>query len=200
MAPNREHADHYTKRAKSEGYPARSVYKLEEIQKRMHVISPDDTVLDIGASPGSWSLYVHRRLLKPGGRIVSVDLKPLGINPIPSNISFLMGDAFSDQILKKLEELGPYDCIISDAAPATTGNRSVDTLRSQQLAESVIHTANTLLKAHGNLVIKIFQGGGEQDVIKQMRSIFSKVKPLKPKACRNESFEVFLIGLDKKNP
>nr|MDA3835839.1 RlmE family RNA methyltransferase [Spirochaetales bacterium] len=93
---------------------------------------------------------------------------------------------------------GPFDVIISDAAPATTGNRSVDTLRSQGLAESVISLAEEHLKKHGNIVIKVYQGGGEQELLKQMRTLFNKVKPFKPKACRSESFEIFLIGLDKR--
>jgi 23S rRNA (uridine2552-2'-O)-methyltransferase len=108
------------------------------------------------------------------------------------------GDAFSEEISEKITEHAPFDVIISDAAPDTTGNRTVDTLRSQQLAESVLETAKQLLKVHGNLVIKVFQGGGEQELIQQMRTLFAKVKPQKPKASRSESFEVFLIGLDKR--
>ena len=199
MAKNREKADFYAKKAKQEGYPARSVYKLEEIQQRFNILRPGDSVLDIGAAPGSWTLYTHRKLLKGTGHIVAVDLKPLALNPIPGTVSFFQGDAFSEEIQKSLSASGPYDCIISDAAPATTGNRSVDTLRSQNLAESVVSLAAEHLKEHGNLVIKIFQGGGELEVIRQMRVLFSKVKPLKPKACRNDSFEVFLIGLDKRS-
>ncbi len=197
MGKNREQADHYTKKAKKEGYPARSVYKLEEIQQKFHMIKPGDKVLDIGAAPGSWTLYTHRKLIKGTGSIVSVDLKPLELNPLPPTVTPLIGDAFSEENLKVMTELGPYDCIISDAAPATTGIRSVDTMKSQGLAESVVYVAQSQLKTHGNLVIKIFQGGGEQEVIKNMRTIFAKVKPLKPKACRNESFELFLVGLDK---
>ncbi len=198
MAKNREQADFYTKKAKKEGYPARSVYKLEEIQQKFRVIKPGDAVLDIGAAPGSWTLYTHRELIKGTGSIVAVDLKPLGLNPVPPTVTALTGDAFGEDNLQEITGRGPYNCIISDAAPATTGNRSVDTLRSQGLAESVIEVARQQLKPHGNLVIKIFQGGGEQDVIKLMREFFTKVKPIKPKACRNESFEVFLVGLDRK--
>ncbi len=197
MTKNRDQADYYAKKAKKEGYPARSVYKLEEIQHRFRIIKPGETVLDIGAAPGSWTLYTHKEILKGSGKIVSIDLRPLKLNPLPKNITFIQGDAFSEEILHMIDFYGPYDCIISDAAPNTTGNRSIDTLRSHGLAESVVSFAADHLKPHGNLVLKIFQGGEEQGVMQQMRTLFTKVKPLKPKACRNESFELFLIGLDK---
>jgi 23S rRNA (uridine2552-2'-O)-methyltransferase len=198
MGNTREKADFYTKKAKQAGYPARSVYKLEEIQNKHHLIKQGDCVLDIGAAPGSWSLYTQRQILKGTGQIVAVDLKPIEINPIPKNLICYTGDAFSESTGELIASHGPYDVIISDAAPSTTGNRSVDTLRSENLAESVIDLAQHLLKPHGNLVIKIFQGGGEQELIRKLRTQFSKVKPLKPKASRSDSFEVFLIGLDKR--
>ncbi len=194
----RDKADFYTKKAHKEGYPARSVYKLEEIQATNNIIKPGDSILDVGAAPGSWTLYTHRELIKGKGSIVAVDLNPLNLNPIPPTVTFFQGDAFSKEIRSKLVEKGPYDNIISDAAPMTMGNRSVDTARSENLAEQVLYLATEHLKQHGNLVIKIFQGGGQQEILKQMRTIFTKAKTTKPKACRSDSFEIFLIGLDKK--
>lgn len=194
----RDKADFYTKKAHKAGYPARSIYKLEEIQQNNHIIKPGDSVLDVGAAPGSWTLYTHNELLKGKGSIVSVDLNPLNLNPVPPTVTFFQGDAFSKENRAKLVELGPYDAIISDAAPMTIGNRSVDTARSENLAEQVLFLAKQHLKPHGNLVIKIFQGGGQQEILKQMRLIFKKAKTTKPKACRTDSFEIFLIGLDKK--
>ena len=185
----RDKADFYTQRAHKEGYPARSVYKLEEINSTSRLIKPGDTVLDVGAAPGSWTLYTHRVLLKERGKIVSVDLNPLSLDPIPPTVTALVGDAFSKEIRARLVEEGPYDAIISDAAPMTTGNRIVDTSRSEYLAEQVVMLAE---------VIKIFQGGGEQEVLRKMRTIFAKAKAFKPKASRDDSFEIFLIGLDKK--
>lgn len=198
MGKSREHADFYTLKAKKEGYPARSVYKLEEIQQKFKILQPGNTVLDVGAAPGSWTLYTQRKILQGRGAIVAVDLQPLALTPIPHGVTFYQGDAFSPEIQDKLIEAGPYDTIISDAAPATTGNKAVDTARSEGLAESVVALAVEHLKKSGNLVIKIFQGGGEQRITRLMREHFSKVKAFKPQACRNESFEVFLIGLDKK--
>ena len=193
----RDKADFFTKKAHSEGYPARSVYKLEEINAAHRIIKPGDTVLDVGAAPGSWTLYTHRELLKGKGRIVSCDLNPLSLDPVPPTVTEITGDAFSKEIRARLVEEGPYDAIISDAAPMTTGNRIVDTTRSEYLAEQVVMLSEEQLKPHGNLVIKIFQGGGEQEVLKKMRTLFKKAKAFKPKASRDDSFEIFLIGLDK---
>lgn len=194
----RDKADQYTQRAHREGYPARSVYKLEEIQEKFHLVHQGSHVLDVGAAPGSWTLFCDRVLLKGNGSIVSVDLNPLNISPIPPTVTAFVGDAFSKEIRAKLVELGPYDAIISDAAPMTTGNRSVDTSRSEWLAEQVVFLAEEQLKVHGNLVLKIFQGGGQVEIIQKMRQLFSKVKPFKPQACREDSFEIYLVGLDKK--
>lgn len=194
----RDKADSFTLRARREGYPARSVYKLEEINKTHKLIKPGDTVLDVGAAPGSWTLFTHRELIKGKGKIVAVDLNPLNIDPIPPTITAFVGDAFSKEIRAKLVEEGPYDAIISDAAPMTTGNRTVDTTRSEWLAENVVYLAQEQLRVHGNLVIKIFQGGGQEQILKTMRTMFTKAKAFKPKACRDDSFEIYLIGLDKK--
>ncbi len=194
----RDKADSYTARAHKEGYPARSVYKLEEINLKDRIIKPGDSVLDVGAAPGSWTLYTHRALLKGNGRIVSCDLNPLSLDPVPPTVTEVTGDAFSPEIRERLTSLGPYDAIISDAAPMTTGNRTVDTSRSENLAENVLLLAKEQLKTGGNLVIKIFQGGGEQSILKDMRETFTKAKAFKPKASRDDSFEIFLIGIKKK--
>lgn len=194
----RDTADYYTLLARKEGYPARSVYKLEEIQQRHKIIKPKDRVLDIGAAPGSWTLYTHRKLIKGEGKIVAVDLNDLELNSIPSTVTFFKGDAFSKELKEKLIENGPYNAIISDAAPKTTGNKTVDTLRSEQLAEEVINLATEHLIKGGALVIKVFQGGGEAELLQKLRTLFNKAKPFKPKASRSDSFEIFLIGLDKK--
>lgn len=194
----RDKADSYTQRAHKEGYPARSVYKLEEINASHHLIKPGDSVLDVGAAPGSWTLYTHRELIKGKGKIVAVDLNPLNLNPVPPTVTAFVGDAFSKEIRAKLIENGPYDAIISDAAPMTIGNRTVDTTRSEWLSEQVVILAKEQLKEHGNLVIKIFQGGGQVEILKSMREMFVKAKAFKPKACRDDSFEIYLVGLDKK--
>lgn len=199
MAKSRRNtADSYTLRARKEGYPARSVYKLEEIQKQFKIIKRGDTVLDVGAAPGSWTLFTNNVLLKGVGKIVAVDLNPLNINPVPHTVISFVGDAFSKEIKLKLIEHGPYDAIISDAAPMTTGNRGVDTSRSEYLAEQVILLGSEHLKVGGNLVVKLFQGGGEQELMKLLRTLFTRAKVVKPKACRDDSFEVYLVGVGRK--
>lgn len=194
----RDKADSYTQKAHKEGYPARSVYKLQEIQLQNSIIKPGDKVLDVGAAPGSWTLFTHRELIKGNGQIIAVDLNPLNLNPVPPTVTAYVGDAFSKEIREKLTSHGPFDAIISDAAPMTTGNRTVDTTRSEYLAEQVVFLATQQLKQHGNLVIKIFQGGGQVEILKNMRTMFAKAKTFKPQACRADSFEIYLIGLDKK--
>ncbi|HPX28613.1 MAG TPA: RlmE family RNA methyltransferase [Sphaerochaeta sp.] len=199
MAKSRRNtADSYTLRARKEGYPARSVYKLEEIQKQFAIIKKGDTVLDVGAAPGSWTLFINNVLLKGVGKIVAVDLNPLSINPIPYTVISYVGDAFGNEIRPKLIEHGPYDAIISDAAPLTTGNRGVDTARSEHLAEQVILLGAEHLKTGGNLVVKLFQGGGEQELMKRIRTLFTRAKIVKPKACRDDSFEIYLVGVGRK--
>lgn len=188
----RAQADHYSLRAKKEGYPARSVYKLEEIQKKYQIFTPGGKILDIGASPGSWTLYCLRNIGRKG-EIAAIDLKPLTIKEDP-RLFFLQGDAFSEENRVHLQNRGPYDTVISDAAPATTGNRTVDTGRSFSMAESILHEARRYLSPGGNLVIKIFQGGDERELLKRTEALFSKARLFKPKACRSESFETYLIG------
>ena len=184
--------DYYAIKAKKEGYPARSVYKLMEIQQKFKIIDKSSGILDIGAAPGSWSLYILKEL--KSGFLVSVDIVPMEINYKGDNFTFLQGDAFSEETLAKIKEKGPYKTILSDAAPSTTGNRTVDTERSLQLVESVIALAEKTLSPGGSLVVKIFQGGGEKKVMEQMKKMFKAVKIFKPDAVRKISFETYLIG------
>jgi len=185
--------DHYGARAKREGYPARSVYKLQEIQKKHKVLKREAKILDIGAAPGSWSMFAAETA--KSGSVVAVDLKELEIPINYGNITAFQGDAFSDAIKAEIEPLGPYDVLLSDAAPATSGNRTVDTARSQGLAEQCIDLAFDVLKPGGNLVVKVFQGGGEKDLIDTLRRHWKSVKPFKPSSSRKESFEIFIVAL-----
>ena len=121
--------DHYSLQAQKEGYPARSVYKLQEIQDRFQVFPREGRILDVGAAPGSWSLYVLRNT-GPGAVLAAVDLKPLAAAGEDPRFHFIQGDFFAPENLEAFLGWGPYDTILSDAAPATTGNRTVDTSRS----------------------------------------------------------------------
>lgn len=184
--------DHYTRSAKKDGYPARSVYKLMEIDRKYRLLFPDAVILDIGASPGSWSLYASRKAVR--GKVVSVDLKPLEC-VLPKNCLALTGDAFDAATIELIMKEGPFNLVLSDAAPSTTGNRTVDTTRSFEIAENVISLYLRVLKPGGSMVVKIFQGSDERDLAQRIKNQFRQVKFFKPEASRSESFETFLIAL-----
>ncbi len=188
--------DYWSKKAFAENYPARSVYKLEEMNKKFNLFSKSDKVLDLGAAPGSWTVFVLR-YLNEQGRITSVDLKPLDDAVYDERLSFFQGDMYDSKILKAVKDLGPYDAVICDAAPATTGNKTVDTARSSGLVELALYYAQEQLKQGGNFVVKIFQGGDQQIHLQEMRKFFKKAKAFKPEACRSSSFETYLLGLEK---
>lgn len=187
--------DHFTKNARQKGYPARSVFKLQEIQRKFYLIRKGDQVLDIGASPGSWSLFVVKELK---ARVVGIDLQEPDdrLKELPG-MNFLRGDLNDVGIGDTLQELGPYDVVISDAAPKTTGNRLVDTQRSYALTERVLELASVCLIQGGHLVMKIFQGGAEQELRERIKGNFRSVKAFKPRSSRKESIETYLVGICK---
>ena len=218
--------DHWALKAQKEGYPARSVYKLKEMDEKFALLKKSRSaksassgpfrVLDLGAAPGSWSLYLLRKFLnKPGGSqgakqynpapfaLVAVDLAPLsracdqGLFDKPEFI-FIQGDFTDSENRGKILSLGPYNLLISDAAPATSGNRSLDTIRSLELAGTALDYARTCLSSGGNLVIKVFQGGDTGDLLKNIRGLFKTGRSFKPQSCRAESFETYFLGLGKK--
>ncbi len=201
-----ERPDFWALKAQKENYPARSVYKLQEIDAKFSLFrgaSKDSyRILDVGAAPGSWSLYVLRKL-GAAARLTAVDLAPLsrvhdkGLFDRES-FFFVQGDVTDPAVREILLARGPYRLVLSDVAPATTGNRSVDTLRSLGLAEEVVGYAEQALAPGGNLVVKVFQGGDTADLLKRLRLLFNTAKSFKPEACRSESFETYYIGLDKK--
>ncbi len=189
-----EKPDFWAKKAKTEGYPARSVYKLMELDEKFRIFKPGLRVLDIGAAPGSWSLWALKRL-KGTGFLSAVDLSPLGMTPPYDNFFFVQGDLYADATKAALREKGPYDLVMSDAAPATSGNRSLDTDRSEAIVEAVIAYAEEFLVPGGSLVAKLFVGGGERELLDRIKTRFREARGFKPKACRSESFETYLVGL-----
>jgi 23S rRNA (uridine2552-2'-O)-methyltransferase len=171
------------------------VFKLQEIQERHHPLRRGARVLDVGASPGSWSLYILD-MLAGSGSVTGVDLNP----PDPKLLArrdyrFIEGDFFEPAVVAAIAAAGPYDAIVSDAAPQTTGNRGMDTARSAAIARKVLSLCATCLAPGGSCVLKIFQGGEERDVLAAMRSAFAQARALKPKASRSESMETYFLGL-----
>lgn len=186
--------DFWSKKAFAEGYPARSVYKLKQIDKKFDVFKNASKILDLGAAPGSWTTYVLK-LLSKDGLCVAVDLHKL-VPPITdTRLHFFQGDMYDKNIFEKIKKLGPYDAVICDAAPATTGNKTVDTSRSEGLVELAFYYAIENLNMGGNFVVKIFQGANQQRILQEFRKIFKSVRTFKPKASRASSFENFLIGM-----
>lgn len=192
-----EKPDFWSQKAFSEGYPARSVYKLKEIDEKFGMIKKSTVVLDLGAAPGSWTTFLLRKL-NGNGKVVSCDLNPLAKTVKGDNLVFIQGDLNAPKIRAQIKAHGPYDLVVCDAAPKTTGNRIVDTASSEQLVEMAIWYAQAMLKPGSNFVVKIFQNGDQQRLLKTMREIFTTAKGFKPEACRQESFETYLIGLNKK--
>jgi len=204
--------DYWQQKARKEGYPARSVYKLKEIDEKFDLLKPLKgalRVLDLGAAPGSWSLYVLRKMTANGNvkdlksLLAAADLSPLSREFDKGlfdggNFFFVQGDITAAEVKEALLSKSPYSAIISDAAPATTGSHTVDAARSLELAETVIAYAQDALAAGGNLVLKIFQGGESGAILKRMKALFETAKSFKPEACRGESVETYFVGLGKK--
>ncbi len=189
--------DYWSKKAFSENYPARSVYKLEEMNQKFNLFKKSDRVLDLGAAPGSWTVFVLR-FLSEAGRVTAVDLKPLDSAVYDERLKFFQGDMCNKAIVNAVKELGPYDAVICDVAPATTGNKTVDTARSSGLVELALYYAQEQLRPGGNFVVKIFQGDDQQAHLNTIKKLFKTAKAFKPQACRSSSFETYLLGLDKK--
>ena len=186
----REVKDHYFHKAKKDGYAARSAYKLEEIDKKHHLLKPGYRVLDLGCCPGSWMQYTSKRVGQAGS-VLGVDLQALSIQ-FPNNVTVLQEDVFELLSSGKLSE--PFDIILSDMAPKTTGIKSVDAERSYNLCECALMIAQSYLHPHGALLVKAFQGGKFDQMRKEFQQAFQNVKICKPQSSRKESVEIFLLG------
>jgi len=184
--------DHYTRLARKERFPARSVYKLQEIQKRFAVIGAGDNVLDLGCAPGSWLMYAAG-LTGPSGRVVGVDLTPVAVS-LPAHVTVHTRDVF-ELVEEPAAFFGQeFDVVVSDMAPATTGSRSVDAARSHQLCEAALAIARKVLRPGGSFVCKIFQGEDFQPFCGAVRAVFREFRIFKPQSCRKASKEIYLIG------
>ncbi len=187
--------DHYFKKARKQGFPARSVYKLEEAQKKYRFLKPGQAVLDLGACPGSWSKYAAG-VAGPKGLVVAVDIQKLSV--MADNIHVLQRDVY-DLKLSELREISPYFAVVlSDMAPKTTGRKDVDHFRSVALAERALVLARELLKPGGTFFCKVFQGEDFPSFRNDCRESFRSVRVVKPKSSRPESVELFLLCTDKK--
>ncbi len=188
--------DHYSRRAKKERFPARSVFKLQEIQSKHHLIKKGDKVLDLGCAPGSWLLYAAN-LTGNKGQVVGIDLKPVA-EKVPPHVRIYNGDILTldDRFFESLGK--DFNVVVSDMSPATTGNKHVDSARSYNLCQAALSIAQTLLIPGGSFVCKIFQGEDFKEFSDSVRSVFKSHKIFKPQASRKASKEIYIIGLGKK--
>jgi len=190
--------DYYYKKAKKENYPARSVYKLEEAHKRFNIFKKGDTVLDLGCHPGSWSIYAAR-IVGINGKIIGVDLQKSQKYSFAgaAKIELIRGDIYDDALVETLIE-EEFKVVLSDMAPKTTGHKFSDHLKSLELSRRALDIAKNVLPTGGNFYCKVFQGEDFPDYVAEVKTIFKKVKVVKPKSSRVESREVFVLGRDKK--
>ncbi|MDX1775045.1 MAG: RlmE family RNA methyltransferase [Desulfobulbales bacterium] len=192
--------DYYFKKAKKEKYPARSVYKLEEAQKKYRFLKSGNFVLDLGCQPGSWSIYAARTV-GPKGFVAGVDLlqgKKVDIAG-GAEVVLLCDDIMADDIVEKIKRLRKrFHVILSDMAPRTSGNKWVDQQQSLNLARRVLELAEKLLDTGGNLYVKVFEGEDFKEFVDSVRNCFKTVKIVKPKSSRIESREVFVLGMGFK--
>lgn len=189
--------DHYFKKAKEQNFVARSVFKLEEIDQKLKIIKTNQKILDLGASPGSWSQYCSKKI-GPQGRILGVDLTSIPLK-LP-NATFIQADLRDinlEEIFEQNGFNGPFDVVLSDMAPKTTGIRVTDQTRSFELCEIALDVAKKFLKKDGHFVCKLFHSDEFANLRDLMKKEFSRVEIVKPDSTRKISKEIFLIGIKK---
>ncbi len=190
--------DHFFKKAKKENFAARSVYKLEEIDKRYKLFKSAEKILDLGASPGSWSQYLSQKV-GSHGQVLGVDLKPINIKL--QNAKFIQADLRDfnlESIFQEFDFIPPFESVVSDMAPATTGIRITDQARSLELCQLALDLALRFVKPKGHFICKLFHSDDFQHLKKQIVQNFEKFEAVKPEATRTISKEIFLVGIRRK--
>jgi len=189
--------DPYVQQAQKEGWRSRAVFKLKEIDEKDHLLKPGMTVVDLGATPGSWCQYAVKRI-QPGGRLVALDL--LEMDPL-NNVDFIQGDFREDAVLEQLKSAlagRQVDLVLSDMAPNMTGIASTDSTQVLFLAELTLEFARQHLKPGGAMLVKVFQGAGFMELRKEIQTVFATLATRKPAASRDRSAELYLLGKQKK--
>lgn len=189
--------DHYVQMAQKDGYRSRAAYKLKEIDDKDRLLFPGAVVADLGAAPGSWS-QVARERVGPKGVVLALDILPM--EPL-AGVEFLQGDFREEAVLKALEdrlEGRKLDIVISDLAPNISGMSVIDQARAFHLTELALDFAVQHLKTGGHFLVKVFQGSDFNQYMAQMRTAFAQVLTRKPKASRDRSSEIYLLGKAKR--
>ena len=187
--------DVFHRRAKQQGFAARSVFKLEEIDRKYRLLRRGGRVLDLGCRPGSWLQYAAG-VVGPEGALVGIDRAPLD-QPIPG-ARIVVGDVFDVSIEALTGELPAFDVVLSDMAPDTSGVRSLDQARSEALFERALEIAERTLDRGGHFVGKLFQGPDWQRLIKRAREGFAEVRTVKPAGSRKESIEQYVVAMNRR--
>lgn len=185
--------DEYVKKAQRLGLRSRAVFKLEEINNKDKILKPGMKVVDLGAAPGGWSEYAAK-VVGDTGQVVACDILPM--DPL-AGVDFLQGDfreeAVLEALLTKIEGKN-IDVVLSDMAANMTGNESADSARSMYLVELALDMCNQVLKKNGSFIVKVFQGEGFEQYMKEVRALFKTVRTRKPNASRARSREVYLVA------
>ena len=187
---NKQRRDIYVRRSQIDGYRARSVYKLIEIDEKFKIFKGGLTVIDIGAAPGSWSQYVSK--VVKSGKIISVDLKEM---KKISNTLHIIGDFTENETQEKITKLlsGKSDIVMSDMAVNTTGIKNIDSIQTGELCMEAMIYSKKIISDNGFFISKIFMGGSFNEIIELGKKIFKEVKVFKPKSSRKDSKESFII-------
>ncbi len=190
--------DHFFLKAKQENYPARSVYKLREIDKKFSLLKKGMKVLELGAAPGSWTLLAAEKVGQHG-KVVACDLQSTE-TAFPRNVLYFQSDIYepTEEYNEALERFRPFQLIMSDMAPQTTGTRFTDQARSLDLCLSALEIAKEQLAPGGAFLVKIFMGPDIDEFLQGLRKTFTKVKSFKPQSSRKESKETFFVALGFK--
>ena len=189
--------DYFYKKAKSEDYKARSVYKLQEINEKFRIFKTSDRVLDLGSAPGSWVQYISN-MIKNKGLVIGVDLKAVQ-GDFPENCIFLTKSIYElnegdfHKLVKK------FDVITSDMAPSTTGVKDIDQEASLDLCRAAFKVCATMLELNGHFVFKIFQSNQVKSFVDELKKVFKNVQIIKPKSTRKISSEIFVVAMNYSN-
>ena len=194
MGTKNKWADHYSRRAKEEKWLARSVYKLEEIDRKYKLLYHKPLILDLGCYPGSWSQYCIKTIRKKG-EVIGIDLKRPDQFSSPI-FRFIEADILTSNIEWLARQIGKRDLVLSDMAPKTTGVSLADTSRSMELAQKALEIALTVLKKDGHFLCKIFEGEDLKSFTERSADHFRHVRLIRPEAIRKRSREVYVLGQD----
>ncbi len=205
--PDYKKPDHFARKAKSMGFPARSIFKLKELDEKFRIFRPGMRVLDLGCAPGSWMKYASQRV-GPAGLVVGIDRRNLK-RSVEENEIFIQKNIFELDPVQLKQKFGWFDVVLSDLSPDTIGHKTTDNLRSIALGEQAYKFAETLLKPGGKFLVKVFQGEGYDQFYKFLTRKFARIQATKPKSSRPTSREMYIycqgfgqarlkLGLKKK--